>query len=223
MRTLMLLLAALTSTACLRSTEFHCSDDPSCGAGGACETTGYCSFVDPDCASGRRYGGASGSLANSCTDGGGSDADADTTIDAPIVTDGGVDTPTAQCPSGYAAIQNGEAGHEYKVLAATDDWTAQEAACQATTAKAHLAVPGDATEHAAIDTLAGVSTYWLGIVKNGAGWDSVFGGAQTYLPWNGGAPSNSAQDTVVYSLSATHEIYNDKTVTNRAAVCECVP
>jgi hypothetical protein len=223
MRTLLLLLTALTSTACLRTTSFHCTDDTSCGTGGAFETTGYCSFSDPDCASGRRYGDASGSLANTCTGGGGPDADADTTIDTPTATDAAVDTPTAQCPNGYAAIANGETGHQYMVLSSADDWNAQEAACQATTVKAHLAVPADETEHAAIDTLAGASTYWIGIVKNGAGWDSVFGGAQTYLPWEGGAPSNSAQEQMVYSLSASHTIYNDKSVTNRPAVCECAP
>ncbi|MBL4684186.1 MAG: hypothetical protein JKY37_06330 [Nannocystaceae bacterium] len=41
--------------ACTTAPAFVCSDDSQCGEGGVCETTGFCSFLDPDCESGRRY------------------------------------------------------------------------------------------------------------------------------------------------------------------------
>ena len=50
MRTL--LVFAVSLTACLRSTEFKCEMSSQCGAGGQCESTGYCSVADDQC--GRR-------------------------------------------------------------------------------------------------------------------------------------------------------------------------
>ncbi len=56
------------------SNTFSCLDDAACtdaGSGpGRCEATGFCSFPDAACASGRRYGGlAGGGLAGACVDG----------------------------------------------------------------------------------------------------------------------------------------------------------
>lgn len=49
--------------------SFACVDDASCGDGGQCEASGFCSFADAACPSGRRYGEhASASLANECVD-----------------------------------------------------------------------------------------------------------------------------------------------------------
>lgn len=66
---------------------FSCERDDQCGATGKC-TTGFCSFLDSSCASGYRFGEASGSLANTCvadgapTDGNGG-TDGKTFLDAP--------------------------------------------------------------------------------------------------------------------------------------------
>src|SRR5690348_12121156 len=69
---------------CLKSTAFHCSDNASCGAGGTCQqTTGYCSFPDPNCPQGK-YGDSAGPLAGQCVGGGGgTDGGIDSSIDGP--------------------------------------------------------------------------------------------------------------------------------------------
>ena len=52
--------------ACTSSGSFACQDDRDCGEG-ACEATGYCSFPDGACESGRRYGDlAESGLAGQC-------------------------------------------------------------------------------------------------------------------------------------------------------------
>ena len=51
---LLAVLAALG--ACTTSDVFDCSGDETCGTDGRCEPTGYCSFPDDECLSGRRYG-----------------------------------------------------------------------------------------------------------------------------------------------------------------------
>jgi hypothetical protein len=47
-------LAAL-ALGCQPPAPFECQTDSAC-SGGTCEPTGYCSFADPTCASGKRYG-----------------------------------------------------------------------------------------------------------------------------------------------------------------------
>src|SRR5262249_24194272 len=69
------LVASIASTtACLRTTAFVCSGDQSCtenGKTGRCEpSTSYCSYPDPGCAGGSRYGNAAGALSNQCVGGG---------------------------------------------------------------------------------------------------------------------------------------------------------
>src|SRR5262249_22943983 len=58
----------LAVAACFRPDgAFHCLDDTQCGAGGRCDApTGFCSFLDSSCDSGRRYGEFAGGLANLC-------------------------------------------------------------------------------------------------------------------------------------------------------------
>ncbi len=54
---------------------FDCTSNTSCrngGVTGTCEPTGFCSFPDPSCPMGSRYGAAAGSLSNQCV-GAGSD------------------------------------------------------------------------------------------------------------------------------------------------------
>jgi len=45
---------------------FRCSSSEQCTGGGICQPTGFCSFDDPACASGQRYGAASGDLGGVC-------------------------------------------------------------------------------------------------------------------------------------------------------------
>jgi hypothetical protein len=63
---------------------FVCAADSECAGGGSqgvCEPTGFCSFSDEECSSGRRYGeAAGGGLANTCV---GALADSGPSIDAP--------------------------------------------------------------------------------------------------------------------------------------------
>jgi hypothetical protein len=83
------LLCAALATGCLRNAAFPCSQDVDCARGGeqgVCEATGFCSFVDPACDGGRRYGELSGSLSNQCV-GGGTPIDGPPG-DVPVTTDG---------------------------------------------------------------------------------------------------------------------------------------
>lgn len=230
MRTFLILASLLASSACLRTTEYRCSDDPSCGPGGVCETTGYCSFIDSNCTSGRSYSASAGSLSGNCTSGDAPIIDASNGSDDSMQqqVDGAMpDTPVAQCPSGYAAISGGETGHLYKVITTTASWSTQEAACQLTTTKAHLAAPGDITELTALDTLAGaVATYWIGVsdIATEMTWVNTFGTAQTYLPWMTGAPNdaNPGEDCVE-SFPSLHQWNDQRCNTSLTAICECTP
>jgi hypothetical protein len=59
------LVAAMCTLGCGQS-SFACLDDEQCGADGQCEASGFCSFPDPECASGRRYGKHAGELSGTC-------------------------------------------------------------------------------------------------------------------------------------------------------------
>lgn len=100
--------------ACGRDDAFECSSDAQCVQGseiGFCENTGFCSFEDPDCPSGRRYGALAGNgLAHTCVDAAGTDvgsgsigpgdSDPPTSMSSP--TDPTVDPPgtsTTEAPS----------------------------------------------------------------------------------------------------------------------------
>jgi hypothetical protein len=217
---------------CLRKTEYVCSGDSSCGAGGACETTGYCSFPDAKCTSGRSYGESAGSRAGTCTDGSGNPIpDADLSMpdgdETPMEDAADLDAPPAVCPSGYATITNGQAGHQYKVLTIVQNWGVQEAACQATTVKSHLAVPDVDTELQAMDTLIGANKlYWIGVSdqQTEMTWQTVLGGTQTYLPWLPPAPDDqSPGEDCVEAISNTHQFTDERCNTKLPAICECAP
>jgi|GEM_PF-1458867 len=49
------------------ATAFVCGDHTDCGDIGRCEASGLCSFEDPDCESGRRYGEYAAELSSQCT------------------------------------------------------------------------------------------------------------------------------------------------------------
>lgn len=224
----LLCMFALASAGCLRKTEFQCAGDSSCGAGGHCEATGYCSFVDGECTSGRRYDSSAGSLAGQCTSGGNNGVDASTT-DTGTMKDGGggTDTPAVGCPGGYSALPNSP-GHVYKVLAIPETWPTQESNCQLTSASSHLAIPDNLTELTDLDAFAAASNYWVGITDAATEmtWLTVLGMPQTFLPWQPPAPDNNSGgqgEDCVESLSATHT-FNDRRCNDKLpAVCECTP
>src|SRR6476646_7596353 len=103
----------VANVGCLRTTEFQCTDDSSCGGSGRCESNHFCSFGNADCASGRSYDSSAGSLAGQCTgsvggmgpDGGVTPSDGST-----------IDTPKGGCPTGYVALASGQSGHFYKLF-----------------------------------------------------------------------------------------------------------
>ncbi|MEM6993617.1 MAG: hypothetical protein AAF721_24095 [Myxococcota bacterium] len=103
MRSLWLVVGGLAglALACGTAGAFVCTSDDQCevnGESGQCEMTGYCSFADDTCPSGRRYGAHAGAgLSGTCTDapvGAGTGTGA-----APAVTGGASDGGTEVPPS----------------------------------------------------------------------------------------------------------------------------
>jgi hypothetical protein len=218
-----------TASGCLRKTEYRCSGDTSCGVSGVCEASGFCSFPDGDCTSGRSYAPSAGSLAGACTDGMQQPVDADTTtLDTSPDIDGSMtDAPAAGCPSGYVTLTGGQAGHLYKVIASIQDWGTQQTGCALTTTKAYLAVPDDLTELQAMDTAIGAgATYWVGISdsQTEGTWRTVLDTIQTFLPWLAPAPDdqNPGEDCVE-AIAASHQFNDDRCNTKLPAICECAP
>ncbi len=114
MTRLLVLAAALAG--CIRANSgFHCSTSTDCvhgGETGTCEPVGYCSFPDPGCPTGERFGDLSGPFANQCV-GGGLDAGVDAPTDAPAdaAIDGRPDAPPdAPEPAAFASAAQGFAG-----------------------------------------------------------------------------------------------------------------
>jgi hypothetical protein len=71
-------LGLLFLSACDPVSVFRCQKDEQCHLQtpqaeyqGRCESSGYCSFSDPSCPSGRRYFRYSGDLGNACLEDGG--------------------------------------------------------------------------------------------------------------------------------------------------------
>ena len=59
----------VASAGCEQPGEFQCASSSQCqsaGVDGTCEASGFCSFPDAGCESGRRYGGLAGPLSNVC-------------------------------------------------------------------------------------------------------------------------------------------------------------
>lgn len=226
MRVILLCVVVFASTGCLRNTEFQCASDTACGASGQCEATGFCSFADGACTSGRRYDSSAGPLAGQCTSGGttGDDGGIDTMMPP---DDSGVDASGLGCPAGYVAL-SGAPGHFYKVLTVADDWASQAAQCKLTTASAYLAVPDTLEELTAMDGIAGVASYWVGIsdrMTEGT-WINVLDMPQTFLPWQPPAPDNASGgpgEDCVEALSATHTINDRRCNQSLPAICECAP
>ena len=86
------MLALLSAHGCSPTDVFACIESSQCesvGVPGTCEASGFCSFPDPECDSGRRYGSLAGPLSNTCVD-----DDAGTTS----TTSGGPTTSTTAGP-----------------------------------------------------------------------------------------------------------------------------
>jgi len=226
---LVIVMLAMGSGACLRSTEYRCSTNAECGAGGTCETVGYCSFADGQCPSGERFGPSAGELANQCTGSTGTDGGLiDSPIDSPMTIDAAIDAPiTVGCPGNYATITGGQGTHRYRLIGGAANWNQQRDFCVATTASAYLAVPDDLGELQALATLAAVSRFWVGITDSAVEntWLTTKAGAPaTFLPWVTGAPDdqNPGEDCVEV-VTATSQINDERCNTQYVAVCECEP
>jgi hypothetical protein len=92
----------LLAGACMSASAFACTSDAECvhaGAQGVCENSGFCSFPDESCASGRRYGEFSGNgLGGACVDGAGSDS-ATSSTSASTSSTSATDDPTTDDPT----------------------------------------------------------------------------------------------------------------------------
>lgn len=217
--------ALVASAGCLRKTEYKCTDSTQCGTSGQCEDTGFCSFPDTACDSGRKYGEFSGSTySGECVGGTG-----------PLV-DGGLDgTPgdgmdpdgmIGNCPSSYT----GTGTHKYRVITVGADWAAHEADCGNDTAgtNTYLAAPADQTELTALLTAANVATIWVGVSDTVEGTYATTAGGTipTSDPmWNTGEPDGTgggAGDCVSADMTSG-KLADDNCNTSYAAVCECEP
>jgi hypothetical protein len=201
---------------CLRSTEFHCIDSTQCG-GGTCQPVGFCSFDDSGCTSGQRFGESAGSFAGQCADGGGMDAGVDAEVDAPI------DMAPA-CPASYAAVTGAPANRVYRLISDQESWDTQRTACAADGANAYLAIPDDAAELMAINTLVpNGSDWWIGVgdADTEGTYVNVKGVTQTFLPWDMNQPNNINNADCV-EVHQNNRTWNDTTCsTPSRALCEC--
>lgn len=211
----LVLAAAAASAGCLHNTEFKCRFDADCGTTGNCESVGYCSFPNSNCAgTGRSFGDSAGQgLSNTCVLG--SNPGRDAGVDTPDPIDG----PAAGCPAGYAAVAG--SAHRYKALTNVS-WVTAKDDCKLTSASAYLAIPDDATELMNLVTVANVP-FWIGIddqVTPGT-WVTQKGVTATFLPWANNQPGPPTENCVE-AVSST-QIATDKCTTRHAAVCECEP
>lgn len=226
------LVLANATAGCLRTTSYKCSSSDQCGAGGACEDTGYCSFADPECADGRRYAEYSGTYSNKCV--GEVIVDGDGGVDGP--DDGNMtDVPQGNCPTTYSAL-NGASGRLYRVITGPASWTTQRTACAGDGANTYLAIPDTQAELTAIVTAAN-ATIWVGVEDAGAD-DNMFVTVQnaTAYPTNNGLWATSEPDDmpeqgggpntaecVSAGTADSGKLSDDRCTETYAAVCECEP
>lgn len=225
----LLLAAALgaSTTACLRTTEFHCTTSADCSATGAvCESNGYCSFIDKDCAGGRRYGDLSGPVAGQCV--GQStmpDAGVDAMVDAPA---------PGNCKSTYAAL--GSSAHRYRVISAPATWNTQRGICNADGSTSYLAVPNDQTELTALAAAPSAARFWVGIDDQAAEGTYAMqrGGtlSATDMMWdlvavppepNNTPSSGGGQADCVNGQMSNSKLADDNCTKTFPAICECEP
>jgi hypothetical protein len=213
---------------CLRGPDYRCASATDCGAQGTCQPGGHCSFADPSCATGQRFGELSGAFAGQCVGAGG---DAGVTHDAPIGRDAETDAPhgsdasidaSTSCPGSYASLSGGESGHVYRLITASTDWQTQVDTCAGDSPTAYLAIPGNNGELSAIRSLAGANA-WIGIddITNPGTYVTVLGAAATYLPWGPGQPDTSQH--CAYAKNMSNRIATAACASPQIGVCECAP
>lgn len=235
--------ASLASTTCMKPGLFECSLDTECSYAsghGTCEPNGRCSFPDPSCPSGRRFGALSGPVANECVehgaphDGGvdvpdghslvdaGPDALVDAAVDAAI--DAPIDAPPQECPTTYAPIDGLPTTHVYRVLPSAASWTSQRDACAADPGTTYLAIPDDLAELQALLALAGADV-WIGIsdTQTEGTFVTVKGTAPPFLPWAPGEPNNMGNQDCVRTIGAAGQVETLTCGTAANAICECEP
>ena len=215
----LLALALVASTGCLKPPAFQCTRDSDCTRGGeqgACEAVGRCSFADPTCTSGWRFGDLSGSVANQCV--GDDGVDAGTGPDAPMP-----DAP-AGCPVSYAALPGITSTHRYRVLTTAARWTNQRAICGGEPANAYLAIPDDAAELQALVSLA-AADLWVGI--SDAATEGMYVTVQDtpapFLPWSVGEPDNNGNQDCIRALAGSAQLETATCGSVAIAICECEP
>lgn len=225
--------ALVASTGCLRKTEYKCVDSTQCGTSGQCEDTGFCSFPDTACDSGRKYGEFSGSTYSNVCVGGGM-VMVDGGVDGPLIDGMMADADLGNCPGSYS----GAGAHKYRVITNGANWATHQTDCGNDTAgtNTYLAIPDDQTELTDILNAANVARIWVGIedpqnnstfvdVKNAAFsstsalWDTA-----SNEPDNSGyAGSGGGAADCVAGEKTTGKISDEKCSVSYPAVCECEP
>ncbi len=109
------LLLVVLLPACVAEPPYHCTSGGQCarsgGSAGTCEPSGFCSFADPGCGGGRRYGSHAGDgLAGVCVDDGVSDGGLG---DRSVTPDAGSGLGARLISSSYYTDWNGSATYEY--------------------------------------------------------------------------------------------------------------
>lgn len=210
--------AAVVTSGCLRSTAFRCQQNSDCGPSGVCESVGFCSVPNVECAaSGRSYSDSAGQgLSNTCVPPGDPGPGVDAAIDAAI--DG---MTSVGCPSGYNQV-NGSA-HRYKLLTNVS-WDEAKLMCDRTSTAAYLAIPDDAAELADLATVAS-APFWIGIDDQVTEGTYVTQKAvpATFLPWAPGEPDDTMGGQDCVDAVSSTKIATDKCGIRENAVCECEP
>lgn len=94
---------ALAIVAACSPDGFVCRDDAACGAEGRCEASGFCSFPDDACPSGRRYGEhAASAYANACVEPGAEPGSSSTAASGTTTVDVGSTSSTGDASSSSA-------------------------------------------------------------------------------------------------------------------------
>lgn len=176
-----------------RSSAFVCETSAECvhaGNVGACEPSGYCSFDDLGCASGRRYGDlASPVLAGACVIEDHPDGDA-TELDA---------TPAA-CPEVGVSFRSPSTGRCYARIEGLANGRAAAPLC-ATAGMMPAVLSGprelDEVQAALLPPSLGATRYHVGLYARGGTFHWGDGVVPPALPWAPGEPTGNDVDDVV--------------------------
>jgi C-type mannose receptor len=214
MRAGLVFVAASAATGCLKDMTYQCTSPDQCvrdGAQGRCESNGLCSFSDPSCSTGQRFGNYAGSHANQCVGGNNGMVDAHGKIDG------------TGCPSGFAALP-GVPSHLYDKLITAAGWSNHKTACESQGANVYLAIPDDMTELSALVTNAGQDV-WVGIddIAVEGTFVTVRNATPPFLPWAPGEPDNAGNQDCVEILAASSQVATLACSQSRIAICECEP